>query len=108
MPANIEYTDFEKVALRVGKVLAAEKHPNADKLLVLTVDLGEEKPRTICAGIAAFYAPDAIVGKNVVVVANLAPRKLRGVESNGMILATGPEAALLTPIKDVAPGTVVK
>ncbi|MFZ5481361.1 MAG: methionine--tRNA ligase [Myxococcota bacterium] len=107
-PAPIEYADFEKVALRVGKVLAAEKHPNADKLLVLTVDLGEEKPRTICAGIAAFYQPDALVGRSVVVVANLAPRKLRGVESNGMILATGPQAALLTPIADVPPGTVVK
>jgi methionyl-tRNA synthetase len=107
-PAPIEYEDFAKVALRVGKVLSAERHPNADKLLVLKVDLGEAQPRTICAGIAAFYAPEAIVGKSVVVVANLKPRKLRGVESNGMILATGEQAALLTPIADVPPGTVVK
>lgn len=84
---GIEFDDFVKVDLRAGTVLAAEKHPKADRLLVLTVDLGFEQ-RTVVAGIAASYAPEDLVGSRVAVVANLAPRKLRGITSQGMILAT--------------------
>ncbi len=84
--ALIEYPDFEKLDIRVGKVLVAEKHPNADSLLRLEVDLGEEKPRQIISGLAKFFAPENLVGQNVLVVANLAPRKLRGLESQGMVL----------------------
>ena len=82
----IEFADFQKLDLRVGTILAAEQHPNADKLLRFDVDLGEEKPRQICSGIAAHFKPEDLVGKKVVVVANLPPRKLRGLESQGMIL----------------------
>jgi methionyl-tRNA synthetase len=83
----IEIGDFAKVDLRVGQVLTAERVPKSDKLLLLSVDLGEEKPRQVLAGIAEYYEPDKLVGRKVVVVANLKPRKLRGYESQGMIVA---------------------
>lgn len=83
----IEITDFAKVDLRVGEVRSAERIPKADKLLLLTVDIGEEKPRQILAGIAEYYQPETLVGRKIVVVANLKPRKLRGYESQGMLLA---------------------
>jgi methionyl-tRNA synthetase len=83
----IEITDFAKVDLRVGEVRTAERIPKADKLLLLTVDIGEEKPRQILAGIAQYYEPEQLVGRKIVVVANLKPRKLRGHESQGMLLA---------------------
>ena len=83
----IDITDFTKVDLRVGEVLTAERIPKADKLLLLTVDIGEEKPRQILAGIAQYYTPEQLVGRKIVVVANLKPRKLRGYESQGMVVA---------------------
>jgi methionyl-tRNA synthetase len=83
----IEIDDFAKVDLRVGQVLSAERIPKADKLLLLKVDLGEEQPRTILAGIAQYYEPEKLVGRKVVIVANLKPRKLRGYESQGMVVA---------------------
>ena len=83
--AEIQYEDFKKLDLRVGTITAAEKVAKADKLLKLEVDLGFEK-RTIVSGIAQHFSPEEIVNKQVVVVANLAPRKMRGIESNGMIL----------------------
>lgn len=82
----IEFSDFQKLDLRIGTILAAEQHPNADKLLLFDVDLGEEKPRQIVSGIAAHFKPEELTGRKVVVVANLPPRKLRGLESQGMIL----------------------
>ena len=84
---TITIDDFVKVDLRVAKVLTAEPVKGADKLLHLTLDVAEEKPRTIVAGIAKAYAPEQLIGRKVVIVANLAPRKLRGIESNGMIVA---------------------
>ena len=83
----IDITDFTKVDLRVGEVLTAERIPKADKLLLLTVDVGEEKPRQILAGIAQYYEPEQLVRRKIAVVANLKPRKLRGFESQGMLLA---------------------
>ena len=83
----IDITDFTKVDLRVGEVLTAERIPKADKLLLLTVDIGEEKPRQILAGIAQYYEPGQLLGRKIAVVANLKPRKLRGYESQGMLLA---------------------
>jgi methionyl-tRNA synthetase len=83
----IEITDFSKVDLRVGEVRTADRIPKADKLLLLTVDIGEDKPRQILAGIAQYYAPEQLIGRKIVVVANLKPRKLRGYESQGMLLA---------------------
>jgi methionyl-tRNA synthetase len=89
----IEIGDFARVELRVGEVLTAERVPKSDKLLRFTVDLGEASPRQILAGIAEHYEPEKMIGRKVIVVANLKPRKLRGYESQGMILAAsiGPE-----------------
>jgi methionyl-tRNA synthetase len=89
---KIGIEDFAKVEMRVGQVKTAERIVGADKLLKLTVDIGTEV-RQICAGIAQYYEPESLIGRKVVVVVNLAPRKLRGVESNGMIVAAsvGPE-----------------
>lgn len=84
---HIDITDFAKIDLRVGEVKTAERIPKADKLLLITVDIGEEKPRQILAGIAQYYEPEKLVGQKIVVVANLKPRKLRGYESQGMLLA---------------------
>ena len=81
----IQYDDFGKLDLKVATIMAAEKVPKADKLLKLEVDLGFEK-RTIVSGIALHFKPEEIIGKQVVIVANLAPRKMKGIESNGMIL----------------------
>jgi methionyl-tRNA synthetase len=83
----IEIDDFAKVDLRVGQVLTAERVPKADKLLLLKIDLGEEQPRQILAGIAQYYEPEELIGRKVVIVANLKPRKLRGFESQGMVVA---------------------
>jgi methionyl-tRNA synthetase len=83
---HITIDDFAKVELRVAQVLVAERIPKADKLLRLEVDLGYEK-RQILAGIAQYYEPEKLIGRKIVIVANLAPRKMRGLESNGMLLA---------------------
>ena len=83
----IEIDDFAKVDLRVGEVLSAERVPKADKLLLLKIDLGEAQPRQILAGIAQYYEPEKLIGRKVVIVANLKPRKLRGFESQGMVVA---------------------
>jgi methionyl-tRNA synthetase len=107
---DINYEDFEKLDLRVGKVLEAEKVPKADKLLKLIVDLGFEK-RTILSGIAEYYKPEELVGKLVTVVANLAPRKIRGIESQGMLLMAGNDFGKLYsvgPENDIEVGSVVK
>lgn len=83
---NIEFADFQKLDLRVGTVVSCEKHPDAEKLLVVKVNLGEAEPRQVVAGLADRFSPEELVGRQVVVVANLAPRKLRGLVSQGMIL----------------------
>jgi methionyl-tRNA synthetase len=85
-PQHITIDDFVKVDLRVAQILVAERVPKADKLLRLEVDLGYEK-RQILAGIAQYYEPEKLIGRKIVIVANLAPRKMRGLESNGMLLA---------------------
>ena len=105
----ITIEQFGAVELRVATVKSAEPHPNADRLLVLRVDLGGEE-RQLVAGIRAHYAPAALVGRQVVVVANLEPAKLRGVESQGMILAAsdGNRVVLLRPDDSVDPGAVVR
>ncbi|MEO5592106.1 MAG: methionine--tRNA ligase [Chitinophagaceae bacterium] len=92
--STIEFDDFAKIDLKVGTVLAAEKVAKADKLLKLEIDLGFEK-RTIVSGIALHFKPEDIIGKQVVVVANLAPRKMKGIESNGMILMAEDKAGKL-------------
>jgi methionine--tRNA ligase beta chain len=105
----ISYQDFRTVELKVGKVLSVADHPNADKLLVVRVDLGEEAPRTIVAGLKGHYTPEQLEGRQVVVVANLQPAQLRGVASNGMLLAAqdGQKVVVLTLEAEVAPGSAV-
>lgn len=104
----IEYADFAKLVLKIGKVLEAEPHPNADKLVVMKVDVGEARPRTICAGIRAVFAPETLVGRTVVVVANLKPRPLRGIASEGMILAAGGEIVTDLVSANAKPGDTVR
>ncbi len=101
--------EFAKLDLRVGTIQSAEPHPNADRLLVLDVDLGEDQPRQLVAGIRAAYDPAHLVGRQIVVVANLQPAKLRGVESQGMLLAAsdGDQVIVLQPEKRTRPGAKV-
>jgi methionyl-tRNA synthetase len=108
---SITIDDFAKVDLRVAVVLAAEKVQGADKLLKLTIDVAEREPRTIVAGIAKAYTPEQLVGRKVVIVANLQPRKLRGIESNGMIVAASladGAPVLAAFLEDVPPGARLK
>ena len=106
----ITFADFEKIKLKIGKVIEASDHPNADKLLVLKVDLGGEQ-RQLCAGLRGHYTAEQLIGKNIVVVTNLAPRMMRGQASEGMLLAgstAGHEKViLLTTDGDLEPGSSV-
>ncbi len=108
----IEIGDFAKVDLRVGEVLSAEHVPKADKLLLLKIDIGEEQPRQVLAGIAQYYEPEKLIGRKVVVVANLKSRKLRGFESQGMVVAAsiGEEGrpVIATFVEDVPNGARLK
>src|SRR5258707_813687 len=88
----IEIDDFAKVDMRVGQVLTAERIPKSEKLLRFTIDVGEEQPRQVLAGIAEYYEPETMMGRKVIVVANLKPRKLRGFESQGMVVAASESA----------------
>jgi len=114
---QITFEDFAKVDLRVAKITHAEPHPNADRLIKLQLDDGSGTPRQICAGVKAYYNPDDLVGKQIIIVANLAPRTIRGEESNGMLLAASdapkddPNAernvVLLTPMSEIPAGSSV-
>lgn len=106
-PITIE--DFRKVELKVGKVIEATAHPNADRLLVLKVDAGGGETKQVVAGIKAHYDPAALTGKTVILVANLQPAMLRGVESQGMVLAASNEQGLgvLTVDRELPPGSKV-
>ncbi len=108
----IEFAQWQQLDLRVGKVVSAEAHPNATKLIVMQVDLGTEM-RQIVAGVKEWYDPAALVGRHIIVVANLQPVTLRGVESRGMLLAATDETggsrlvSVLTCDREVAPGSKV-
>ena len=105
---EISFSDFAKVKLRVGRVVEASDHPNADKLIVLKVGLCDEQ-RRICAGLKGHYTPEELVGKNLVLVTNIAPRMMRGIESQGMLLAASSsdksQVVVLTTDIDVPPGS---
>ncbi|MFN0012530.1 MAG: hypothetical protein ACKVS8_12900 [Phycisphaerales bacterium] len=118
----VAFEDFAKLDLRVARVVAAENHPKADRLLRLQVDDGSGTPRQICAGIKEQYTPESLVGKLIIIVANLAPRVIRGEESRGMLLAasdappvpkdaaapdTVRKVIVLGPQGDIAPGAIV-
>jgi methionyl-tRNA synthetase len=104
----VSYEDFEKLDLRVAEILAAERVEGTDKLVKLQIDLGEE--RQIVAGIAQNYTPEDLVGKKIIVIANLEPATIRGVESNGMLLAASDDEglALLIPDKEINNGGRVR
>lgn len=116
---QITFDEFAKVDLRVAKILSCEPHPSADRLWKLQLDDGSGTPRQICAGIRQFYTPEQLVGRSIVIVANLAPRVIRGEESRGMLLAassapkdpTNPNAdrdvVILALERDIAPGATV-
>jgi len=107
---TIKFDEFAKIDLRIAKIIEAERVEGTDKLIKLIVSLGSEE-RQIVAGIAPHYSPEDLVGKKIVVVTNLEPKKLRGVESQGMLLAAvkgdDEEIALLVPDKDIEEGTKV-
>ena len=109
---TIPLADFQKVSLRIGTIREAAPHPNADRLLVLKVEVGGEPPQhlQVVAGIKAHYAPEALVGRSVVVVTNLEPATIRGVESQGMVLAASNDQTLTLVIPDrpITPGALVK
>ena len=105
----ISYDEFSKIELRIGTVISVEQHPDADKLLVVKVDLGSEE-RQLVAGLKEYYSPEELAGKKVVVVSNLEHAKLRGVESQGMILAAEDKegnVAVLTTDKKIENGAEV-
>ncbi|HNS74019.1 MAG TPA: methionine--tRNA ligase subunit beta, partial [bacterium] len=107
---RITYDEFAKVDLRVARVLKAEKVEKADKLLRLELEVGSET-RQIVAGVARHYAPEALVGKNIIIVANLQPAVIRGIESNGMLLAAEDSQgrmAILSPQGEIDAGAKVK
>ena len=111
---EISFEDFSRLDLRVATVTAAAAHPNADRLLLIQLDDGTGSPRQVCAGIKAWYEPESLVGRQVVIVANLAPRKLRGEMSEGMILAAsarddgGEETVVLVALdRPIATGSTV-
>lgn len=113
----ITFEEFAKVDLRVAKVLSCEPHPSADRLWKLSLDDGSGTPRQICAGVRQYYTPEQLVGRSIIIVANLAPRVIRGEESRGMLLAASdaPKDAadlqrnvvILGPVSDIAPGSIV-
>ena len=109
-PSLASIEDFKKIAFRVGVIVAAADHPQADRLLVLTVDIGEGSPRQVVAGIKGAYQAAELIGKRVAVVTNLKPAVLRGVESQGMVLAAqdSSQLALLTLDRPIQPGGIIK
>lgn len=111
MKEKIDYEDFSKVEFKIGVIKECVKHPNADRLLVFQIDVGEEVPRQIISSIAEFYNPEDVIGKRVVVVTNLKKAKFRGMESDGMLvcasLPNDEDVELLTITKDFPGGTIV-
>jgi tRNA-binding protein len=105
----ITYEDFKKLEIRTAKILDAKPHPNADRLYIVDIDLGTEK-RQIVAGIRNHYEIGQLIGKNIAVITNLEPALIRGVESNGMLLAASnnTDLSILTLDKDILPGSVIK
>ncbi|MDA1079143.1 MAG: hypothetical protein O2840_00410 [bacterium] len=107
---SISYDDFARLDLRIATIVAAEPIEGADKLLKLTLDVGELGERTIAAGIKAWYAPEDLIGKQVSYLANLEPRLLRGIESQGMLVAAddGTRAVLLHPDQSLSAGSILR
>ncbi len=108
---SISIQDFTEIDLRVAEIKAVEEHPDADKLLVLKIDIGDGgEERQLVAGIKECYSPEQLIGKKIIVVSNLAPAVIRGVESQGMLLAArdGKDIAVITTERDIKPGSKVQ
>ena len=115
----ITFDEFAKVDLRVATIIKIEPHPSADRLFKIQLDDGSGTPRQICAGVRQNYAPEQLLGKQIVIVANLAPRVIRGEESRGMLLAASNapkdpananaerKVVVLTPMSEIEPGSIV-
>lgn len=105
----ITYDDFLKLALKVATILTGERVDGSEKLLKLSIDVGEEQPRTLVAGIGKRYTPEELLGTQILIIANLEPRKLMGIESQGMLLATDDDLGpvLLRPEYPVKPGSTI-
>lgn len=112
MAEEVKFQDWLKLQLKVGKILKVEDIKEADKLYKLEVDIGEKKPRIMVAGLKQYYKPDELKGKSCIILANLEPKTLKGIESKGMILAAvsedESEVILLTTEKDIKPGTKIR
>ncbi len=113
MTSEVDYSDWEKLDLRVGKILKVEEIEGADKLYKLEIDVGKEVgKRTVCAGIKKYYSKEDLKGKKIIVFANLKPRMLRGIESQGMLLAAdnseGGKVVLLSPESDIEIGSKIR
>ncbi len=105
----ISFSEFQRLDLRIGKVLEAEKIAESHSLIKMKVDLGEKEPRTILAGIAEWYQPEDLINKNFIFVTNLEPKKMMGEESQGMILCAEVEnKAVLVPAPDLPPGAIIR
>lgn len=106
----VSFEDFKKLELKIGKIKSVEEVEGLDKLYELEVDLGEDKPRTLLAGLKPFYEPYELMGKSIVVVANLEPKEVRGVVSQGMLLAAEGKdnPVLVIPEEEVKPGSTVR
>ena len=108
----VDFSTWEKIDLRIGRIIEVEEIEGADKLYKLDIDIGEEKPRVVCAGIKEYYSKEELKDKKIILFVNLAPRKLRGVESQGMVLAAVDEendkVVLISPEKDIKVGSWVR
>ncbi|MFH1421730.1 MAG: methionine--tRNA ligase subunit beta [Planctomycetota bacterium] len=104
----IAFAEFKKIDMKVGKILSVDKHPDADKLYIISIDIGEETKQAV-AGLKDFYSIEELIGKKVIVVTNLEPAKLRGIESHVMILAAqhNNTVSLITPEKELPSGSKV-
>jgi len=107
---NIKFQDWQKMDFKIGEILEIGDHPNADKLYVMKVDVGEESPRTIVAGLKGYYPKEELVKKKIVVFTNLQPAELRGVKSEGMLLAAEKDGnvVLISPEKEIDSGAEIR
>lgn len=106
----VTYEEFKKLEIKVAKIKEVTEHPNADKLYVLKIDVGELQEKQIVAGIRNFYKPEELVGREIIVINNLEPAIIRGVESQGMLLAASDEngISVVSPLREVKVGSIVK